>query len=614
MSHNLLAALSLAPMNRLQRILLPIAASTLLTEVAFAQGTTINLLNTQDTPGTPTTVTVAAANAPNEFAGQTLTLTYLGGVRSMSSYVTSQGTFQAIQVADNVTLRRNLSNPTPTNNIVWNDIVSSSGTNYTLAGPFVGQESVAFGGLNLNLFVGSDNLFGHQGDGNGNNNNIARLDAVFTASGITVNNSLTLAVFERGTPTTHDGFQIAAITRLDSQGNPAAYGPLINIVAGTWGTTSLEPLNTLVTRNNANQPGADATHPSASTPGQVLGGVSLNVAQDLGIPVGQKIYGYSIFSPDVPANANLVDWNSFPTNTNSNSPGGIDPVAYNGVLYQVVPGNPGPVTVWALPTNGDFATAGNWTGAATPNSSDTAIINNGTTANLTGSVSVANLETGIGYSNADGNAAVSGGNLSATGTVAIGVDGMGSLAVINGGTVKDATTEIGQNPGSNGNVAVNGAGSNLTSSGNTIVGDGGNGTLNITNGGVINDANATVGNQTGSIGAVTVDGSGSHLNNTGTLSIAPSGTGTVDITNGGSVTANGGTTVGPKGTVAGDGTITTPTLVNNGTVAPSGPNNTPGTLTLNGNYQQNTSGTLETEIGGPQSSQSDQLKVSAQQR
>ena len=81
--------------------------------------------------------------------------------------------------------------------------------------------------------------------------------------------------------------------------------------------------NTLVTRNNVNQPGAGATHPSASTPGQFMGGVSLNLVGDLGIPAGEKIYGYSLFSPDVPANANLVDWNSFPNNTNSGTVGEI---------------------------------------------------------------------------------------------------------------------------------------------------------------------------------------------------------------------------------------------------------------------------------------------------
>jgi hypothetical protein len=190
-------------------------------------------LNTADTPGTPVTVTVAGANAPNQFAGQSLTLTYLGGTRALSSYVTSQGTFSSIQVAGIITLRRNLSEATPTNNIVWNFITSQpSATTYNLGGPFVGQEASAFGGLKLNLFVGTDNVFGNQGDGNGNNNNIERIDSVFSASGITVNNTLAFAVFERGVATAHDGFKIAAITGVDANGIPTSYGPLITIPAG----------------------------------------------------------------------------------------------------------------------------------------------------------------------------------------------------------------------------------------------------------------------------------------------------------------------------------------------------------------------------------------------
>jgi T5SS/PEP-CTERM-associated repeat protein len=125
----------------------------------------------------------------------------------------------------------------------------------------------------------------------------------------------------------------------------------------------------------------------------------------------------------------------------------------------------------------------------------------------------------------------------------------------------------------------------------------------------VNDGSTTIAQNPGSTGTVDVTGSGSTLNNTGTLSVGPSGIGTLDVIDGGAVTADGGTTVGPNGTVMGNGTITTPTLVNNGTVAPAGPNNTPGTLTINGNYQQGPGGTLDTEVSGPQSSQADQLKV-----
>lgn len=474
----------------------------------------------------------------------------------MSSYVTSLGTFQSIQVSSANFLRRNLSAPTPTNNIVWNFIVSNSGTTYNLAGSFVGQESTAFGGRDLNFFTGTDNIFGNQGDTNGNNNNTQRVDSIFSASGITVNNTLAFAVFERGATNGHDGFKIAAITGLDANGNPSSYGPLISLATGAWGTTSLGPLNTLVTRNNANEPGANATHPSATASGQFLGGVSLNVIQDLGIPAGTKIFGYSLFAADIPANANLVNWNSFPTNTNSGTAGGIDLLAYNGVLYHEVPGNPGPTTDWALPANGNFSDPTNWIGQATPNNTDTAIINNGTTATLTGSSSVANLDTGVGYSNSSGGAAVNGGSLSATGTVATGVDGTGTLAITNGGTVTDTTTVIGQNPGSSGTATVDGTGSKLNSTGDTTIGGGGTGALDITNGGAVSDASTTIGNQPGSSGNATVDGTGSKLNSTGDTTIGGGGTGALNITNGGTVNDTNGTLgsePGSSGTAIVDG-------------------------------------------------------------
>jgi outer membrane autotransporter protein len=204
---------------------------------------------------------------------------------------------------------------------------------------------------------------------------------------------------------------------------------------------------------------------------------------------------------------------------------------------------------------------------------------------------------------------VNGGTLPVTGGATIGGSGTGVLPITNGGTLTDTSTTIGQNPGSNGSVTVDGKGSNLTSTGDTTVGDGGNGSLNITNGGMVNNTNGTIGNKPGSTGVVTVDGNGSQWNNSGTLNVGPSGSGILDLSNGGAVTANGGTTVGPNGIIIGNGTITTPTLSNNGRVAPSGPNNTPGTLNINGNYQQGPTGVLDAEVGGPKPSQTDQLKV-----
>jgi outer membrane autotransporter protein len=194
-------------------------------------------------------------------------------------------------------------------------------------------------------------------------------------------------------------------------------------------------------------------------------------------------------------------------------------------------------------------------------------------------------------------------------TAIIGGSGTGELDIKDGGTVIDGGTMIGQNPGSSGTVDVMGPGSSLQDSGNAVIGQGGSGALDITNGGTVTDTNATVGAEPGSSGTVIVDGNGSEWRNSGTLDVGPSGSGVLDIADGGKVTADGGTTVGPNGTIMGDGTITTPTLTNDGLVMPTGPNGTPGTLTENGNYQQGSNGKLDIGVGGNQSSRSDELLI-----
>jgi T5SS/PEP-CTERM-associated repeat protein len=212
--------------------------------------------------------------------------------------------------------------------------------------------------------------------------------------------------------------------------------------------------------------------------------------------------------------------------------------------------------------------------------------------------------------NGTGDLAVTDGGTVNTGNVVIGQDpGSTGMIVIDGGTVNTGSAVIGQDPGSNGMVVITGAGSTATDTGSAVIGDGGSGTLLITDGGKGSDTNATVGDQPGSSGTAIVDGPGSQWTNTGSLDVGPAGSGMVDVSDGGIIMADRGATIGPDGTLTGNGTITTPTLINNGTVAPSGPGDTAGTLTLNGNYQQGPSGVLDTEIGGPQPSQADQLRI-----
>jgi T5SS/PEP-CTERM-associated repeat protein len=184
-----------------------------------------------------------------------------------------------------------------------------------------------------------------------------------------------------------------------------------------------------------------------------------------------------------------------------------------------------------------------------------------------------------------------------------GTSTMSSGPVVNPGN----DTTIGDEPGATGDVTINGSSSTLASDGDVTVGNEGNGLLDVINGGTVTDKNGIVGD--GSTGTVVVDGNGSHWNNSGALEVGPSSPGLVDIADGGAVNAAGGTTVGPKGEIMGDGTITTPTLINDGIVMPTGPDGTPGTLTENGNYQQGAGGTLDIGIGGSKPSQTDELKI-----
>jgi hypothetical protein len=53
-----------------------------------------------------------------------------------------------------------------------------------------------------------------------------------------VNSSLAVSIFDRGTTSGHDAFKIAAITGIDSSGNPTNFGSVITIAQG-WGTSNL---------------------------------------------------------------------------------------------------------------------------------------------------------------------------------------------------------------------------------------------------------------------------------------------------------------------------------------------------------------------------------------
>ncbi len=125
--------------------------------------------------------------------------------------------------------------------------------------------------------------------------------------------------------------QMAAITALDDNGEPAAYGPLVrinNIYAGAdelrYGLVAPErDLDFLATENSVT-PSRLAYSTSSREP---LGMVFVSQAE-LGLTDGQRYYGFSIFPSDVdPAIHTLTDPATFPQDskdTELNDPGDAD--------------------------------------------------------------------------------------------------------------------------------------------------------------------------------------------------------------------------------------------------------------------------------------------------
>lgn len=181
-----------------------------------------------------------------------------------------------------------------------------------------------------------------------------------------------------------------------------------------------------------------------------------------------------------------------------------------------------------------------------------------------------------------------GGEISAGQSFSIGRTSRGEMSVLSGGNAIADTIEIGYENAGKGEVIVRGSGSRLAANTRLDVGHAGEGLLEVTNNG-----SALVGNQL-SIGAL----------------------GRVELATGGKINVGAGTLadvpldtlrVGPGGTLGGTGTILGDVLVDGGSVAPGF---SPGTLHIDGNFQQGSLGSLFMEIGGALPGEYDQLDVS----
>jgi len=138
--------------------------------------------------------------------------------------------------------------------------------------------------------------------------------------------------------------KIAAILSLDSNGDPAKYGPLVSVhdangddtIKVDYGITTiyLPDGSTIGSQNlgfyinEYNPPQGDPWNVGNYTESLGMAFVSL---EKLGIKAGQKYYGFSYFGRDVTSNHNLVDYHSFPKDTGGDT---ADP--YGGVASYFV--------------------------------------------------------------------------------------------------------------------------------------------------------------------------------------------------------------------------------------------------------------------------------------
>lgn len=279
---------------------------------------------TEDVTAVTTSTTTGASSTSEGY-------TFENSKHAMTSFTSASGTYEIASQADNVFIRRNAVNNTQSS--VW---YTSSGTLTNLSG--IHQSNYGPLLTSNNILLGSDNTFAN-GTAN-TTGNIERIDFTWNSS-ITVTNAMAFAVFDRGAAAVHDSFAIAAVTAIDALGNPTAYGSLLK-VAPNWGATN--PVTDFSYRlfRYANNDNITASTANTEVGTQGIGGVVIKMP-DLGLSVGQKIYGYSLMGMDVTAtnSTQLLDWTNsiyYPTTTDGTTGGGgVDLAAVNGNLFGVVP-------------------------------------------------------------------------------------------------------------------------------------------------------------------------------------------------------------------------------------------------------------------------------------
>jgi len=188
---------------------------------------------------------------------------------------------------------------------------------------------------------GTDNIFTNAANGDGNNNNIERVDVVFTTGiGSPIPADVGFVLCERGANNAHDGFRIAAILSINGSNDPTSFGAVKTCVAGngsnngSWGHPSIANGNRQLAAYVLRKDAAEPYLRVSSNVNQEIGGVFFSLA-DLGVAANQVVYGYALIGPDGTANPssaqllNTADAAVYPTGTTEVQGGGLDLISIN---------------------------------------------------------------------------------------------------------------------------------------------------------------------------------------------------------------------------------------------------------------------------------------------
>jgi hypothetical protein len=305
----------------------------------------------------------AGSGAFGGCTGSTFTYTFSNGLSNqykLSSFNAGGNTYFTAPASAAIVRLRRVDNAvvTGSRNIVYMETTAATaaacpaGLALPFKTPYVDSMEILLGAGMLNQ--GTDNLFTNASNGDGNNNNVERVDVIFTTGLNTSSPSQAgFAIFDRGASYQHDPFKIVAITSLDVNGDPNGFGPVKSCTGGNgsnnngnWGHPSTAAGNkqfaTYVLRKDA----TESRLRVSSNVNQEIGGVFYTFS-DLGITAGQSLYGYALLGPDgtaSPTTAQLLNLNSssvYPTATTESAGGGLDLVAVNTVFatgsYVVLP-------------------------------------------------------------------------------------------------------------------------------------------------------------------------------------------------------------------------------------------------------------------------------------